>query len=340
MKFVGVCFRMKAILFTDIHFGLNLDSPDFHKITLDFGEWMKDEANKLGITTLICCGDVFHNRKNVFSPTIQAASKFFENLKEFDIRIITGNHDCYYLENSSVNSISMFKHWENITVYDEPFYENIDGKKVGFIPWGINVTDMEKCDVMFGHFEIQGFQMSATQFCEEGMNSTSLLEKCPLIFSGHFHKPQMTSHKKGKIVYLGSPFQHNWGEAGQSKYIYELDFSNLSYTSIENELSPKHVEISTEKDLEKIDGNIVRIITGAVDSDLSKKAAEKSALRSEVIVDKLDNMSKVGEIIKDFKGVDILDGIKELTQNIEGIDDAFKVKVVNKCKDLYQKVGT
>lgn len=310
----------------------------FHKITLEFGEWMKSQAEELGITTLICCGDVFHNRKTIFNPTIKAATDFFDNLKDFDIRMITGNHDCYYLENSSVNSISMFRSWENITVYDSPFYDSIDGKRVGFIPWGTTIEEIEKCDIMFGHFDIVGFQMGA-KFCDHGMDPEELIKRSPLVFSGHFHKPQVNVYKKGKIVYLGSPFQHDWGEAGQSKYIYDLDFSTSSYNLIENNISPKHIEVREEKDISLMEGNIVKIMSDSLDSELVKKASGLETLKSEVVIDKEKIISVNAESVEEFKAVDILESTKDFISNIEGTDEDMQSKIFKKFKDIYEKTG-
>jgi len=329
---------VKAILFSDIHLGLSQDNPLFHQTTLDFASWMAAEATARGVDTLICGGDVFHSRKAIALSTIDVAYKFFEILKDFNVRIITGNHDCLYLDNSNVHSISLLKQWENISVYDEPHYENIGGKMVGFIPWGTNVSEMLKCDVMFGHYEITGFQMGPAAFCKEGMTATDLLKKSPLIFSGHFHKPQKNTYKAGEIIYMGSPYQHNWGEKGQEKYIYELDFKTLELIDIENTESPKHVEISDAADIDLVDGNIVRIFADDKDSDLIELVKSKDTATVEAIVED-KQIKKAAETIADFKGVDFKSGFVEVTENIEGPSKTLKKKINAKVIDYLEQVG-
>lgn len=329
---------MKAILFSDLHLGLQSDSEKFHKISLDFAKWMANEARYRSIKTIICCGDVFHNRKSIGLATIKAAYEFFNTLKDFDIRIITGNHDCLYLENSEVHSISLLKNWKNISVYDVPYYEIIDGHNVGFIPWGVTVNNMEKCDIMFGHYEITGFQMGPNAFCEDGMTATNLLKKSPTIFSGHFHKPQINKYKEGEIVYIGSPFQHNWGEAGQDKYIYELDFKTKNYEKITNTISPIHVEIKDKSDIDKAKGNIVRIISNPDDSEFIKAIDSVSTISVDVILND-STLEKAAEIIKDFKGVDPIEGAEEICKTMEGMDDKTRKSVLSKIKHIHQMVS-
>ncbi len=325
---------MKAILFSDIHLGLSRDSEHFYKTTLDFCDWMVSEAKSRNISTLICGGDVFHNRKAIFSPTLSVASEFFEKLVEFDVRIITGNHDCYYLDNSKVHSLALLKKWENIKIYDTLKYETIDGHSVGFVPWGTTINEMQKCDIMFGHFSISGFHMNASRVCVDGMTVKDLLKKSALIFSGHFHKPQKQDYRSGTLVYMGSPFQHNWGEAGEDKFIYELDFETLKYTPILNTISPKHIEIKTKSDINLVDGNIIRVVA-AKDDDILTLLSKKSPISSDIIIE--DKILKLAtKTIKDFKGVDIMDGFTEVVDTLE-VSKEIKTKILDRCKDLYQK---
>lgn len=329
---------MKAILFSDLHLGLANDAPHFHDMSLKFAEWMSKEASSRGITTLICGGDVFHNRKSINLLTLDAASKFFDILKDFDIRIITGNHDCLYLENSDVHSISLLKKWPNISVYDTPYYEIFDGTTVGFIPWGISPEKMQKCDIMIGHYEITGFQMGPKAFCEHGMTPAALLKKSPMIFSGHFHKPQLNKYNNGEIVYMGACFQHNWGDVGQDRYIYELDLKTKTYDKIINNISPKHIEITKQEDVKLAKGNIVRVITDSPTSDLLKSVSDIAPITLSSIIESKE-LLKSNETIKDFKATDPIEAAQEVANKIEGLSKDHNVKVIKKMKDILSKVS-
>ena len=330
---------MRAILFTDIHFGLSQDSPHFYKITLDFGDWLAKVAKERDIKTLICGGDIFHNRKSVLLPTINSAHTFFDKLKDFNVKILTGNHDCYYLDNSTVHSLAMFKGWKNIEIYDSPHYETIDGQLVGYMPWGTSVEEMKKCDIMFGHFEINGFQMGPSSFCKDKMKATDLIKKCPLIFSGHFHKPQINKYSSGEIVYMGSPYQHNWGEKGQDKYIYDFNFRTKKYEKIENTLSPKHIELYDGDDVSLAEGNIVKLYSESKTSNLSEEVAKLDTVQVESIIETKEIKEAV-KTIKDFKGVDVLSSFKEVIKTMKGVDKKMGKKLNLKCKDYYEKVNS
>ena len=231
-------------IFSDIHIGLGQDSSTWHKIILDFSKWVRKVYTDLGINDIIIPGDIFHNRSEISVNTLSVAKEFFENLKDFRIFISAGNHDCYYKDRSDVNSISLFKGWNNIVVIDkEPLIIEAKGKKISLIPWGTEIENIPKADICFGHFEIQTFKMNSYKVCDHGIESVSLLDKSPLIFSGHFHTRDDRSYKKGRIVYVGSPYQQNFGDIDQIRGIYTFnpEFGDLNF--IENDKSPKHIKL-------------------------------------------------------------------------------------------------
>ena len=99
------------------------------------------------------CGDLFHYRDEIAVNSLQVAKQFFDILEDYNIVMITGNHDCYYKDTSTVNSLSLFGGWKNITVIDTLTVDDIFDKRVSFVPWGVNVKDIPKCDLVFGHFD-------------------------------------------------------------------------------------------------------------------------------------------------------------------------------------------
>jgi hypothetical protein len=69
--------------------------------------------------------------------------------------MITGNHDCYYKDTSEVNSLSILKGWNNITILDSVYRleDHQNDKCITFCPWGTKISDIQKSDIIFGHFE-------------------------------------------------------------------------------------------------------------------------------------------------------------------------------------------
>jgi len=234
----------KIGVFSDIHIGLGLDSSTWHDIVLEFAKWVSEIYLKEGINDIIIPGDIFHNRNEISVNTLATATEFFDILKDFKIYILAGNHDCYYKDRSDVNSISLLKGWSNITIADkEPLLLKAGNKTISLIPWGTEIKDIPNTDICFGHFEIQTFYMNTFKKCDHGMESANLLNKAPLVISGHFHGKDERKYSKGKIVYVGSPYQQNFGDVDQIRGVYTLDLETEEFVFIENTVSPKHIKI-------------------------------------------------------------------------------------------------
>lgn len=71
---------------------------------------------------------------------------------------------------------------------------NIGDKSITLCPWGFNPLnpEIESSDYLFGHFEINTFQMNSSEhLCEEGFKLSDLLKKFNSIFLGIFIKPSL-----------------------------------------------------------------------------------------------------------------------------------------------------
>jgi DNA repair exonuclease SbcCD nuclease subunit len=268
--------------FSDIHIGLGQDSKQWHDIALNFAKWASEKYTELGIDEIIIPGDIFHNRSEIGVATLAVAKEFFDYFKDFTVYISSGNHDCFYKNNSTVNSISILDGWGNINIIDKES-ETIKTpyKDIIMVPWGVEYDQIPKTDgIIFGHFEISSFYMNSYKVCEHGMESKQLFKKASLIVSGHFHKKDDRKYDKGRIVYLGSPYQHNFGDAGDSRGIYILDLENSEFEFIENNISPKHLKLSTKAFVENpysIESELLKnqlknnIVSLVVDTDIDQE---------------------------------------------------------------------
>lgn len=235
--------RSKVGICSDIHLGLHQASPMWHNIAIDFAHWFKDEMLSRGVKDIIIPGDVLHDRNEIPVPTLHYLPQFFEILKPFNIIITVGNHDCYYNNRSDVHSLLSLQGWDNITIIDQLTTFVAYDKNIAFCPWHTAVSDIPESDIIFGHFDIQTFKMAGTRICDHGVNSQDLLKKAPLIITGHYHATQHRKYEHGEILYTGSPYEHNWGEANTPKGVYTLDLKNSELEFIENVISPKHKRI-------------------------------------------------------------------------------------------------
>jgi DNA repair exonuclease SbcCD nuclease subunit len=306
---------MKYLIAGDLHIGNNKNNPAFFKTSLQYADWIKNICLEKGINTIIQLGDVFHNREMVHVPTINCAHDFFEKLSDYQIHIVVGNHDALYNNTSDVNSLKLLKNWPNITLHE----------KVGvldnmcFCGWGTKLEDIpDTSDVVFGHFDIKGFEMNAYKISEHGFTASNLMEKCKMLFSGHYHKPQMRFYDKKPLIYSGSAYQLNWGESGEKKYVYILDSESLQFEMIENTISPKFVKIKDASQTDEIKNNFVSIE-----------------------IDKVEDLPKIETQLKNAKCLDFITVLKkqqsvksELTESTE-IQDSFEGCSVYECIDEY-----
>jgi len=234
----------KVACISDIHLGVHQNAHTWHEIALDFARWLDQELKLRDIKDIIIAGDIFHNRHEIGVNTIHCARKFFDTLSNYNIVTITGNHDCYYKDKSDINSISILNGYKNVTVYQELATQTINNKKFVFCPWGVDLQEIPLCDIIVGHFEILNFKMSSHKVCDHGLESDSLLEKSKLVITGHFHCRDHRKYSNGKsIIYLGSPYELDFGDREQTKGFTILDTDDLSLELIENNITPKHKKI-------------------------------------------------------------------------------------------------
>ena len=90
--------------------------------------------------------------------------------------------------------------------------------------------------------------MNAHKICDHVLESQSILGKGKLIISGHFHLRDHRHYDNNKsILYLGSPYEMDFGERNQVKGIYFLNLENMELEFVENLISPKHFKIKVSE---------------------------------------------------------------------------------------------
>jgi hypothetical protein len=131
--------------------------------------------------------------------------------ESFDkVYFINGNHDLYYRDTRALNSIEFNKLLPNFVQINEPIVDS----NVAFVPWLVGdewkKIQKIKCKYMFGHFELPNFYMNAMiTMPDHGGLKEEKFKHPELVFSGHFHARQA----RGKIVYIGNAFPHNYSDA-------------------------------------------------------------------------------------------------------------------------------
>ena len=335
---------------SDIHVGVHQNSNQWHNITLEWANWLASELAQKNVTDIVISGDFFHYRDEIAVNTIQLATEVLTAWRNFNIVMLVGNHDAYYKDRSDVNSLSILSGWDNITVIDKPVSATLFGKTVMFCPWGVSLNDISKSDIMFGHFEISSFKQNGYKVCTTGFKASDLLEKSSLIISGHFHLRDERQYKDGRVLYLGNPFQMDFGDLESKKGYYLLDFNTLQYEFTENTISPRHKKIHLselvkvgkldKKAKKEFNNNFVKFIIDKnispddVDTVLKKFTTLNSISINVDYAANFDKYKMDEGATYDFSGIDVVTAIDEFI-NLMDIDN--KKEVIEYTIDLYRK---
>jgi DNA repair exonuclease SbcCD nuclease subunit len=336
--------KKRVAIFSDIHWGLYKNQVEWLELTKTWGEYFIKRCKELGVEQVLFLGDYFHHRDEIDVQTFQYGVEFLKKLSDnFPVVMITGNHDCYLKETSEIHSLQSFKEWDRITVLDKYTHCNYGGKNISFVPWGCDIEHKD-LDYVFGHFEIVSFKFSKySTECKNGLDPLAVLNKTKKIFSGHFHMNDEKVFKGRTITYIGSPFQHNFGDVGNNNGFYVLDFSTDEYNFIPNESFPqfKKIKFSQIKDeIKTITNDFVKLV---LDEETTDKKLEKildvlrlhgvKDIQFENEIEKISvDKSKLSDKIESFN---IESFINEFIDTLD-IEDALKGRVKEKSNNLYK----
>lgn len=341
--------QSRVAIFSDLHLGVHSDSESWYGIADKWSKWCRDTLKQNNIRDIIFMGDWFHNRADISVNTLHIAMRVLQTFDDFNIHMITGNHDVYFRHRTDVHSLSIFKGRSNVMVYDQPTTLVWNGKKeriLSFLPWGFDTTKIVKSDAIFGHLEIESFMMNAFKMCDHGLKISDLLSLSPLIFSGHFHIRREKVLDNGTIIYVGNPFEMDFGDVNNVKGLYLLDLETMQYEFIKNNITPRHqyVDLSqlvsegdiTDKTISWFANNIVKL---KIDKNISTEHLSilltyLNTLKPFTLL--IENNINVShrEISTDLSGVDISQAIEEF---ITMLDIDNREKIIQYTQELYRK---
>jgi len=329
-------------IFSDLHLGVHQNSPVWHKIALDWSDWFVSELKKKGIDKILFLGDYFHSRSDISVNTLHVASDITHKFKDFEMKMIVGNHCSFLKDKADIHSLSVFRGYPNIEIVDKPKMFHFGDKDVFACPWGTEMNDIANCDTILGHFEIESFKMNTYKLCEHGFTPSGLCKKSPLVFSGHFHLRDEREYKNSKIIYVGNPFEMDFGDTESTKGYYLMNFDTMEYTFHENEISPKHKKIKLseyENAPSVVENNIVRII---VDKNIESEELEKYSanIKSQnPIAISFDNtiaFNPVSEELDEEYDLSGIDMVKAISDFVGLLDIDNKEDVTKYTTELYK----
>lgn len=343
--------KPKIAVISDLHIGVHGDSSQWHEIALNWAKWLDEELQRHEIKDIMFCGDWYHNRSEISVSTLQVSAEILRILQNYNIVMITGNHDIFFKHRTDVNSLTIFEGRNNVSVFTKLHSFESFGKKISLCPWATNIQDIPKSDLIFGHFEIEAFQIAAGKLCEEGIEAESILDIAPLVISGHFHTRHEKEFDKGKILYTGNPFQMDFGDSGNLKGYYILDIPSMDYCFYNNPTSPLYIRLNlsdltdigtiTSDVIEKIENNIVKF---KIDDNISQEdlqfltqlLTQFNPMSFSVDYDINFNriLSDIDKTGKDFSGIDIPQAISEF---VNLLDIQNKKEIIDYTLGLYKK---
>jgi DNA repair exonuclease SbcCD nuclease subunit len=236
---------MKIGLISDTHYGIRNDSPIMHNHMKKFlDEVFFPTIADRNIGTVIHLGDLVDRRKYINYVTARRLREdFLKPLQQQDIDtfIIAGNHDTYYKNTNSVNSLrELIDHkFHNITIYDHSGGDVVfeDGSSVLLLPWIcddnrqqiMKAIEVSRSPIALGHLELAGYEMFKGQVSDHG-DDPKMFDKFDLVLSGHYH----TRSNRGNIHYLGTPCQYIWSDYVDVRGFHILDTSTRELEFIPN----------------------------------------------------------------------------------------------------------
>lgn len=347
---------MKVAIITDTHAGVRSDADNLAEYQDRFYEqvFFPNCAAK-GIKTILHGGDIFDKRQHVTIKTMDRIKNgFLRLLEEYDMElyVILGNHDTLFRNTLESNSPShVFFGYPRVKVISEP--TDIHG--VAMIPW-INKENYEstlsfiantKSKYCLGHFEICGFEMHRGTVSTTGLDK-SIFDRFQLTMSGHFH----TKSRQGDILYLGNPFEFNWGDWNDPRgfHIFDTETGDLEF--IQN---PESMFFRVEYDQEtndrswspykpeSIKDKYVKVIVIEKGSPyqfdkwhkelISYGPADLQVVESTIILDSNDNVQEI-DVERLAKS-----NIQLIEEYVSQLEDDNKEDIIEYMRKLYIEVG-
>jgi DNA repair exonuclease SbcCD nuclease subunit len=274
-----------VVLYSDPHFSnrtafgrfeTNAEFPGcnsrFHHIAKTLTNAL-DYANKNDCEAFFILGDVFHERGIIHVPVYKAVYDILNQPRTFPVYMIPGNHDvvdirAMYGDKGLTSlfalkkdcSLSIDQKYRGLTnVFDNwgvvqlsfawvamlPF--STDEKKI--IDWSDQLLPKKekgKLNILMLHHSFIGALTGSHEWVmPNGIDPDDLNPAYDLVFSGHYHRHQIVG-KKRKVIYVGAPLQHDFGERTYVPGFIHL-FPDGTGRHIENDFSPRFDIIETSE---------------------------------------------------------------------------------------------
>jgi|TARA_B100001093_G_scaffold516270_2_gene594673 predicted phosphodiesterase len=350
---------MKIALLNDTHFGARSDSPAFIKYFNRFyDEIFFPYLEENNITTLIHLGDVVDRRKFInFNTAHNFQNKFWKRLwdMKIDTHIILGNHDTYYKNTNSINSmqqlITTFDGVNEPFIYEKPKTVEFDGLPILFIPWicpeneeeSLKAISESQAQICMGHLEVKGFEMHKGHFQEHGLEM-DLFKRFEKVYSGHYHRKS----DNGTIFYLGTQYEITWSDYQCPKGFHIFDTDTRELTRIPNPINMFKKIIYNDKtnsysnmDISEYEDCFVKVIVEEK-TDVNQFGDFIDRLHNDIhtnevnVIEDSYNINSTADVNIVDQGEDTLSFLQNYINSLDTELDKNKMNSI--VKDLYSEV--
>lgn len=173
--------------------------------------------------TMFIAGDIFHTRGTLDPEVLNPVRECFQSIILSGVKIVAipGNHDMKTADtrelSSAIQNLKLGKHFR---VVNHSEVINIDGHLFGFVPWRSDLddlrSDLDKLARISTDMDV--FIHAGIDDVLVGVPSAGLTAKelasygFRRVYAGHYHNRRIM--EGGKVVSIGAPVHHTWGDVG------------------------------------------------------------------------------------------------------------------------------
>jgi DNA repair exonuclease SbcCD nuclease subunit len=286
-------------------------------------------------------GDLFDNRKNLNIAAVTDSLEYlFSRLKDYEVKVILGNHDTVYRDTLAVNSPSLFLD-DNVLVTEPESWMGID-----LIPWINEENDSDVMDFIgstgnltcLGHLDLAGFYMNKGVRSHYKSRPSEIFNPYSKVFSGHFHTRSDDEH----IYYVGAPYELTWADYDDPRgfVVYDTDTRDHIYVNNPNTLFQQVVYDNGVDEIPQ--SKIVKLIVKRRDDydafESNVKELSDASLDMK-IVEVTSDASMTEDDLNDFEVIDTLAYLKgwvdRFDSELHSIDDKRLMNDI--LGDIYNK---
>jgi len=205
----------RFLAFTDLHVSAKTLDRALEVLRL-----VRETALRRAATHVVCLGDFWDARGTLNVRQLDAVLDELHRWRDARIRavVLPGNHDQVSLS-GRVHGIRFMEAFSNIAVTTDRLLW--PEERVAFLPWREDPSEQAALFdlpgegwTIFAHAEVAGATTNGRHTAPGRVGLEKITRHARACYVGHYHKRQRLGDR---TWYLGSPFEHNFGEMGDAK---------------------------------------------------------------------------------------------------------------------------